>query len=304
MDWDDFRYVLAIARDRTLMSAAAGLGVAHTTVSRRVKTLEERLGVRLFHRTTEGLIPTAAGEDLAAMAQRLEDEVLAAEGRLLGRDARLVGALRVSIADILFHGFDEAFASFVERYPSIDLTICASPELASLARREADAVLRLSNAPPDHYVGRKLGHVQFAVYASRKLVEHVGKDAPLEAFPWIGWDERQDFRWFDTWLAENAPGARIVFRLENNILLRARAIRAGMGAQILPCFLADPDEGLQRIAPLEESFKLDLWVLTLAELRTNSRVRAFMSHMAEALRPYRDALAGRLSGTGSGGADR
>ncbi|MEM9305374.1 MAG: LysR family transcriptional regulator, partial [Pseudomonadota bacterium] len=59
----------------------------------------------------------------------------------------------------------------------------------------------------------------------------------------------------------------------------------------------DPDDNLRRIAPLEENFRLDLWVLTLAELRTNSRIRAFMGHMADALRANRDALAGRPSDT-------
>ncbi len=298
MDWNDLRYVLAISRDRTLLGAAAKLGVAHTTVGRRVKALEDRLGVRLFDRTPSGFIPTAAGEDLAAVAERMEDEVLSAEGRVLGRDALLGGALRVSTADILFHGFEEDFASFIARYPSIHLTIIASSELASLARREADVVLRLSNAPPEHYVGRKIGHIQFAVYASRQLVRQVGEKAPLSDFPWIAWDERQDFRWFDDWLAANAPGADIAVRLDNNTLLRAHAIRAGLGAQILPCFLADRDQDLQRIAPLEDTFRLDLWVLTLAELRTSSRVRAFMSHMADALGVHRHALAGRVSGSG------
>lgn len=72
----------------------------------------------------------------------------------------------------------------------------------------------------------------------------------------------------------------------------AHAVRRGIGAQILACFLADPDPALRRIAPLEEMFRLDMWLLTLANLRTSSRIRAFMDHMAEALTAHRDALAG------------
>src|SRR5688572_19421908 len=101
MDWNELRYVLAIARDRTLLRAAATLGVAHTTIGRRLKTLEDQLGVRLFDRTPEGLIPTAAGRDLAAVAEHVEGEVLSAEGRVLGRDAKLRGTLRVSTVDTL-----------------------------------------------------------------------------------------------------------------------------------------------------------------------------------------------------------
>lgn len=80
--------------------------------------------------------------------------------------------------------------------------------------------------------------------------------------------------------------------LEYEGLLIAHAIRAGIGAQILPCFLADPDPRLRRIAPLDETFRLNLWLLTLPELRTNSRVRAFTEHMADALSAHRGVLSG------------
>lgn len=298
MDWNDLRYVLAIIREKTLVHAAAAVGVAHTTVGRRLKMLEDELGVRLFDRTPDGLVPTLAGEDLAAVAERMESEVLSVEGRVLGRDARLRGALRVSTVDILFYGFERAFTSFMERYPDIDLTIVSSSEKASLTRREADVVLRLSNTPPEYLVGRKVGHVQFAVYAGQVLIERVGEAAPLSAYPWIGWDERQDWSWFDSWLAEHAPGARIVLRLDNQALLMARAIRSGIGAQILPCFLADPDPQLRRIAPLDGTFRLGMWLLTLPELRSNSRVRAFMDHLADTLSAHRRELAGEHPDSG------
>jgi len=293
MDWDDLKYVLAGVRGGSLVDAARTLGVAHTTVGRRIKTLEDQLGVRLFDRTPDGLIPTAAGEDLAAVAERVEADVQSAEGRLLGRDAQLRGKLHVSTVDVLFTCFDEAFTSFIDRYPHIELTLGISREPVSLARREADVVLRVSNAPPETLVGRKVGQLQFGVYAARSLVERVGEGAPLKAFPWIGWDGGKNFRWFERWLEAHAPGARIVMRLDDRLLM-AHAIRTGIGAQILPCVLADPDPELVRIAPLDEAFHLNVWLLTLAELRTNSRIRAFMDHMAEALLAGRDALSGSV----------
>lgn len=292
VQWDDLRYVLAIARDGTLLRAAQILGVAHTTVGRRLLRLEDELGVRLFDRTPEGYVPTAAGEDLAEVAERMESDVLAVEGRVLGRDAHLRGRLRVSTGDLFFHVFARDFVAFKERYPSVDLTVHATSDPVSLTRREADVVLRLSDAPPDNLVGRDLGFVQFGVYASPGLIDAAGEDAPLSDYPWIGWDERLDRRWFDAWLADNAPGADIVLRLSHDFRLMAQAIRSDIGVQILPCFFADPDPTLHRIAPLEEMFRLRLWLLTLPELRTNSRVRVFMTHMADALAAHRPALAG------------
>lgn len=292
VDWNDLRYVLAISRSRTLLGAATALGTAHTTVGRRLKALEERLGVLLFDRTPDGLLPTAAGDDLAAVAEQVEREVLSAEGRVLGRDAQLRGSLRVSTVDVVFCRFEDAFASFIDRYPNIELSITATRELVSLTRREADVALRLSNDPPETLVGRKVGRVQFGVYAAPSLVERVGDNAPLSDYPWIGWDGGPNVRWFEGWLSENASGARIAVRLDHRGLVMAHAVRSGIGAQILPCFLAAGDPTLARIAPLDDAFQLDLWLLTLPDLRTNSRVRVFFDHMAEALAARQDALAG------------
>lgn len=292
VNWNDLAYVLAIARHRTLLGAATSLGVAHTTVSRRLRALEDQLGVRLFDRTPDGLVTTTAGEDVASVAERMEDDVLTVQGRVLGRDAQLRGELRVSTVDTVFYAFEPIFTSFMARYPSIELSIAFSPDRVSLTRREADVAIRLSNAPPENLLGRKVGYVQFGVYASSSLVERVGADASLGEYPWIGWDGGPNLRWFETWLADNAAGAKTVLRLGDRGLLMAHAVRSGIGAQILPCVLGDPDPELQRIAPLDDLFRLDLWLLTLPELRTNSRVRAFMDHVPDALASHRATLAG------------
>jgi DNA-binding transcriptional LysR family regulator len=294
MNWDDLRLILAIVRGGTLVRAAASLGVAHTTVSRRLKAMESVLGVRLFDRTPDGFVLTAAGADIAASAERVEDEVLAVEGRVRGRDAELRGVLRVSTLDVLFTAFAEDFHSFTERFPGIELILDIRRDAVSLSRREADVVLRLSTAPPETLVGRKVGSMQFGAYASSALVERVGEGAPLSAFPWIGLDRGPNWRWFARWLDAAAPGAEIVLRLDNRGLVMIDAVRAGIGAQLLPCVLADVDPQLRRIAPLDPAFHVDLWLLTLQELRTNSRVRAFLSHMADALTARRAALEGGL----------
>lgn len=292
VSWDDLRIVLAVVRGKTLVRAAATMGVAHTTISRRLKAMESQLGVRLFDRTPDGLVPTAAGADLATTAQRVEDEVLAAEGRVRGRDAKLTGSLRVSTVDVLFCCFTEAFRSFTSRFPGIDLVLDITRDPVSLSRREADVVLRVSTGPPDTLVGRRVADMQFGVYASEALVERVGEDAPLSAFPWIGWDRGPNWRWFERWLAENAPGAQIAMRLDDRGLLLACGVRGGLGAQLLPCVLADADPALRRIAPLDETFRMGVWLLTLPELRTNRRVRAFLEHMGEALAAERSGLEG------------
>ena len=93
-NWDELRSFLAVARQGSLQGAARALGVNHSTMFRRLNALEARLGVRLFDRSARGYALTSAGEHMLASAERVEDEILALERRLLGSDVRLAGTLR------------------------------------------------------------------------------------------------------------------------------------------------------------------------------------------------------------------
>ncbi len=289
MDWDDIRYVLAVSRERSLSRAAAQLGVTRTTVGRRLRMLEERLGVRLFDRTPDGFVETAAGNDIATVAERMEVEVHALERRVEGRDTQLSGTLRVSTLDFLFSAHCAAFSSFSERHPNIDLVVSVDDEAVSLSRREADVALRITNNPPEGLVGQKLGRMKFAVYGSRALVERVGPDAGYADFPWLGWDDRTRSE-LDRWMRTRAPGARVVLRTDGNPMVIKRAIRAGIGVHPFPVVEASTESDMVRIGPILDDFSRDLWLLTLPDLRKNIRVRAFMEHVGDAIRTaYREA---------------
>ncbi len=294
MEWDDLRYVLALTRAPTLASAGADLGVAHTTVGRRLRAAEKALGVRLFDRTPEGLVPTAAGRDLAEVAETIERDLLAAEGRLMGRDEQLTGTLRVSTMDMFFCAFHDAFVTFAKAYPEVDLQVDTTLDRVSLTRREADVVLRLTNAPPEYLVGRRVGRMQFAAYAADRLVEAVGapEQVGLAAYPWLGWTDGPAATWLDAWLADNAPGAHYVLRIDDNARARQHAIVAGTGVFFLACIEGDALPGVRRISPIIEEHAHDVWLLTLRELRTTARVRAFMDHMAEAFAAAKPRLEG------------
>jgi DNA-binding transcriptional LysR family regulator len=293
MEWDDLRYILAIHREKTLSAAAARLGVTRTTVGRRLKEAEARLGVRLFDRSDEGFTATPTGDELAASAVRVEEEIHVTEGRLLGRDAELRGRLRVSTIDFIFAGFPDVFASFIQRYPGVDVTVGVTNEQVSLIRREADVALRLGNSASQRLVGRRVGRLQFEAYAARSLVERVGRDAPLAAFPWLHWDERSDGRWLDAWLAKNAPGAKVSLR-SDDYSVRRRALSSGIGVHFLPCFDGDAEPGLVRLGARLTDEARDLWVLTLPELRNNSRIRVFMEHVHSGFKRHQRVLDGTL----------
>ena len=101
LDWDDLRFFLAIARHGSLTAAAKDLGVAQSTVGRRLASLEENLAVRLLNRTPEGYRLTLAGEAVRSQAERVEAEALAIERSMGGHDEKLQGTVRVSCTETL-----------------------------------------------------------------------------------------------------------------------------------------------------------------------------------------------------------
>lgn len=265
------------------MSAAGeALGVTHTTVGRRLRSIETQLGVRLFERTPEGCVPTEAGRDLTSVAERVDVDLKVIEARIRGRDSELSGPLDVSTLDILFQRYRPIFASFAERYPAIELRMSTTTDEVVLSRRDADIVLRMSNTPPEYLVGRKVGRMEFAVYGARDLVAQAGPEPRYSDLPWLHWVERMNYKWLDYWLAENAPGARVALRIDNNLVMQ-QALEAGIGVHFLPIVQGDAHGDLTRVGPALEGYGRDVWLLTLRDLRSNSRVRVFMDHFREEL---------------------
>ena len=69
---EDLRFFLAVWTARSIKGGARILRVDHSTVSRRLASLEESLGARLFDRTPEGLVETDVAVAIAPLAQRIE----------------------------------------------------------------------------------------------------------------------------------------------------------------------------------------------------------------------------------------
>ncbi|MDR5905620.1 LysR family transcriptional regulator [Franzmannia qiaohouensis] len=283
LQWDDLRVILAIAGAGSLAGAARRMEASHATLFRRLNAIEARLGVRLFERSRTGYAPTAAGEDLAAVAARVESEVLGAERRVVGRDLRLSGTMRVTTTDTLLMGLlSPIFADFRREHPEITLEVAVSNQLFNLSQRDADVAVRPAAAPPEHLVGRPAGRIAQAVYAR-------GETAPDT---WVGPDRHLGYTALDTWMADSGANQRCRYRVDTMLGMYA-AVREGVGRAVLPCYLADGDPGLTRIGEPLPELATDLWLLTHPDLRRVARVRAFMAFMAEALVERTSQLAGK-----------
>lgn len=97
LDWEDIKAFVAVADSGTVRRAARQLGVHHSTLSRRIESLEHSLDAKLFDRQPEGFVLTASGERLAATARECSRNLTDAERFISGQDKELSGDIRVTL---------------------------------------------------------------------------------------------------------------------------------------------------------------------------------------------------------------
>ena len=300
-DWNEPRVVLAVARQRSLVRAAQALGVDHSTVFRRLNTLEKKLGTLLFERLPGGAYQlTSVGERMAAAAERMEDEALAFERDVAGRDRQLSGLLRVTSAETLtYRLLTPHLAAFRTSYPGIVVELAIDNRILNLSRREADVALRPQRPKEGDLWGRRISGVAWAVYCARTYQESnrfkISTFKDIGHHPLIGWDEAAPRFGAADWLEQIATVDAFVYRtasLVNQLL----AVKAGVGLAVLPCYLGDPEPDLARAfaKPIPE-LAAELWIVTHADIRNTTRVRAFFDFICDRLARQRDLFEGRSS---------
>lgn len=285
LDWDDLRYFLAVHRAGTLARAGAALRINPTTVGRRLGALEERIGARLFDRTADGYVVTPAGRDLVARAERMEDEALAVEREVSGADQRLAGSVRVSATEMLATRFIAPHLSrFAALHPSITIDLSCTPRSVSLARREADVVLRLARPEEPDVVSRRLGSIALALYASREYLAQRGVPADAErslhGHDVVLFASSRAFTVENTWFEARLDGARVVLRSDSVSSIYSAAL-FGLGIALLPIVVAEREPELERVPTSTAPEPRVVWQAVHVDLQKSARIRAVLSFLAE-----------------------
>ena len=282
MDWNDFRYFLAICRAGTLAGAARELGVEHTTVGRRLNALETALGARLFIRGPEGLVATAAARDMLPLAEEMAARVQAIERRVAGNDSRMEGTVRVAVSEALSGYLVKQSAALRTRHPGLMVEMLIGNHVSDLLRGEADLAVRARPVTEPDLVARKLVCAAWSLYASPGYVARRGALSAAEHLAGhdvIAYDDSLAATPGGTWLNEHGQGANVTMR-GNSVIAVLNAAICGMGVAIIPCFLGTPEPQLQRLTP-QVVGRRDIFLVVHPDLARVARVRAVMDFIAE-----------------------
>lgn len=294
LEWNDLAVILAVCRAGSLSGAARELGHNHSTVFRRINTIEERTGVRFFERLPNGYKMTEAGETALRYAERIESEFFSLGREVVGQDARLKGKVRVTGPESLCGVvLPPALLAFSREHPEVQTELIGTPSALDLGRREADIAIRATRKPPDASLGRKVCKFRFAVYGSPDYLE-ANQGRPVHDMTWCLLSEL--VTWFvpHIWRTKEDALAKVVLS-GDSIHTPLNAAAAGVGVTGLPCCLGDADPRLTRVGDPIEPLTLDLWVLTHSDLRHTARVKMLMTYLYDYLKEHRALFEGTMT---------
>lgn len=293
LDWSDLQVFLTVARTGQLGRAGMLLGVNGTTVARRVRRLEQRLGSVLFEQTREGQVLTEAGERLREHVEAMAGSAGFIEAESGPVSSALSGTLRVSVTEGLGSWFlARHLPEFSLAHPDLTIDLVASSGFLSLTKREADIAVMLSRPRTGALISGKLSDYTLQLFASRSyLAQHgvPGESAALaEGHRFVGYIPDLIYAPELRYLDEVQPG--LVPRLRSSsINAQHSLIAAGGGIGVLPSFIGAADPRLQVVMP---QFRLvrTFWLVTHKDTHQLARVRAVREWITALVRLHRGDL--------------
>lgn len=236
-----FVVFVQVAETRSFVAAGRLLGVSASAVGKSVARLEEKLGVRLFHRSTRSVTLTAEGMLFLERSRRILAEIEAAELELSQASAAPRGRLRVSLP-LVSSLVLPVLGEFMHEYPEIELDLDFTDRMVDVIEEGFDAVVRTGEPADSRLSARRLGTFQMHLVASRGYLAHRGT-------PMVPADLRQHtclhYRFpnsgkLETWVLRQTPGEPDLqlpaSMICNNIETRVCFALLGLGIAYLPDF--------------------------------------------------------------------
>ena len=237
--FEDLRTFVALSQTGGFAAAADRLGIVKSAVSRRVRELEERLGVRLVQRTSRNVSLTEAGRDYARRARGILAELEEMDEAVRGANFNPEGILRIS-APVSFsiHCMAPAIVDYQRRHPAVAIDLNVSDRFVDIVHDGFDLAVRIANLPDSELVARRIVAIRHVVCASPAyLAEHGRPFEPRDLERQAGIEySLKDADAYWTFADGRIARPRSILRANNGDTLREAAI-AGAGLIYVPSFI-------------------------------------------------------------------
>ncbi|MDR5763240.1 LysR family transcriptional regulator [Caballeronia sp. LZ035] len=175
-DFEGLAMFAKVAEEGSFAAAARAMGVSVATVSRGVARLEERLGARLFNRTSRQLALTEFGGTIAEKAGDIYRQAEEAENAAREMSVQPRGLVRLAVPmSFGLRWVAPLLPGFFEAYPEVSIDLHLSDATVDIVAQGFDAALRIAALPDSSLVAKRLCPVSQLLVASPKYLERHGR---------------------------------------------------------------------------------------------------------------------------------
>lgn len=284
----------------SISGAADRMGVAKSAVSRRLKELEEYLGVELFHRTTRRMNLTDTGRTFYHQSVRILADILEAEHATSQAHGTLKGSLKVALplSFGLMH-LGSAISEFLQANPEIEFDLDFNDRQIDLLAEGFDLAIRIASLPDSSLIARRLAAIQSVMCASPAYLERMGKPRSPEELinhHCLIYNLIHDFEHWSLYDTEDKLiKARIhpYLKASNGEFLRDAAVN-GLGIVLMPVFIVHREIESGTLIPLFIEYKypqIAAYAIYPQTRHLSQRVRAFVDFLIRRFEglPYWDS---------------
>jgi DNA-binding transcriptional LysR family regulator len=288
----DLEIFAEVARTRNMSAAGRELGLSPAVVSKRVSLLEDKLGARLFQRTTRHLTLTETGDGYYKRVVDILSLVSEAEDFVNRRNAHPRGQLRVT-APTSFSRLHIAphIARFVAEFPQIDVDIQLTDDFVDIIRENFDLAIRIAELEDSSLVARKLAAENRVICAAKSYLDAHGRPtspADLERYYCLSPGAQ------DVWRLEGPGGAQQQLRLRSRLRTNSsefvrEAMLAGLGIGLRSLWEVGPDinrGALEMVLPeWRGSSKVAIYAVYPSREFLPAKVNAFIEFLSKLYGP-------------------
>lgn len=283
---EDMEVFARVAATGSMSLAARELGYSPAVISKRIKRLEERLGVRLFQRTTRQLSLTEAGQGFHARVDAILAGVEEAEAFIAGRAAAATGTLKVS-APTSFGRMHIAphLKNFMEANPDVTVNLVLTDTFTDIVAEGFDLAIRIGELVDSSLVARRLAPVRRLLCAAPSYIEKHGLPTSIDDLDHhICLPPHNN----DTWRLEG-PNGPVNYRPHGTLITNSsevirEAVIAGLGIALRSTWDIGPElRGGKLVAvlpALEGSKNVTLSAVYPSREFLPAKVRLFIDYLA------------------------
>ncbi|MBM7066782.1 LysR family transcriptional regulator [Actibacterium sp. 188UL27-1] len=287
-NWNDYRFLLATDTFGSLAAAAQRLGVSQPTVSRRITALERALDLCLLERGMDGARLSEAGRRICDEARLLECQVAEIEMQARAVERAVATPVRLTASEGVTQALlTPVLAGLRLTHADITLDLSITNKIADLRRRVADVAVRIGDPMDDSLIGRRLGQVQFCLYAHEEYLTIRGTPATLADLEHHAVIESKGeiAKLVQVEALRDAAGGAQIAYASNTLQNQLVAVTSGFGIVALPRYLAAGRSGLRRILARDFTLTRDIWMLANPQTIDQPAVRSVV-----------DAIVGKVPG--------